>query len=177
MTMDMYSETRPAGAALELGTDEWATIETTAEPLAASAITATVQGPTQTVEIPSGAVTDTTTLVSLALGATDDEAPPDLAVAGHALDLDAYLDGSLLPGFTFGAPVTFTLHNADSDVLALREGTLTLKYWDESAGEWEDAASTCAQLSTYDRHLEENWLVVPVCHLSRFAPFGEGRTI
>jgi hypothetical protein len=25
----------------------------------------------------------------------------------------------------------------------------------------------------YDRYPEENWLVVPICHLSRFALFGE----
>ena len=54
----------------------------------------------------------------------------------------------------------------------MSEGALTLDYWDGSG--WADAAATCTPVSVYDRHPADNWLAVPICHLSEFALFGEG---
>jgi hypothetical protein len=50
------------------------------------------------------------------------------------------------------------------------ENTLVLWYWNGSS--WEDAAC-----GLYDRHPEENWLAVPICHLSLFALSEEKPTI
>jgi hypothetical protein len=50
----------------------------------------------------------------------------------------------------------------------LDENTLQLLFWKVSTGNWIDAA--CGD---YDRHPEDNWLAVPICHLSQFALIGE----
>ena len=163
---DIDGEARPFGAAPDLGADEWATAETTAEPSTASIISATVGGLTTTVQVPANAVTETTTLKYTALAATAYADPPGFSLAGHAFDLDAYRGGTLLPGFVFSVPVTVTLHYNTG----LKEDSLVLEYWNGNA--WEDAAC-----GPYDRHTADNWLAVPVCHLSRFALLGERHTV
>lgn len=172
VTMDIDDEARPFGLGPDLGADEWATIETTVEPSSPSTITATVGGLTTTVEIPAQAVTQTTTLKYTALATTRYGSPAGFAFAGRAFDLDAYDGETFLSNFTFSRSVTITIHYAHADVVGLHEGTLALEYWSESTGAWEDAASTCTPSSIYDRHPDDNWLAVPICHLSQFALFG-----
>jgi parallel beta-helix repeat protein len=169
---DIDGQARPFGTGPDLGADEWATVETTAEPAAPSIITATVGGVTTTIVIPSGAVTETTTLRYTALATTTQSSPSGLFFAHRTFDLDVYSGETLLPGYVFSTPVTVTLHYADGDVAGLDEGTLVLEYWDEDTGTWEDAAC-----DVYDRHPDENWLAAPICHLSRFALFGEVHTV
>ena len=166
VTMDLDGEARPFGTGPDLGADEWATVQTTAEPSIASAITATVNGLTTTVEIPSGAVTESTDLVYTALATTGYADPLNFSFAGHTFDLDAYRSNSLLYGFAFNVPVTITIYYSEADVAGLDEEVLSLHYWNGSA--WVDAAC-----GAYDRHPDENWLAVPTCHLSQFALFGE----
>jgi len=55
------------------------------------------------------------------------------------------------------------------------ESALKLLYWNAGVGKWEDANTTCAPPSSYDRHPSDNWLAVPICHLSQFALFGQHR--
>ncbi len=132
----------------------------------------TQQDPT-IIQIPSGAVTQT---ILLAYIVTSIATPaPGYTFAGHAFQLDAYRDGVLLPDQTFGVPVTVTLHYTETAVAEMDEGTLKLLYWNTDAGTWEDASTTCAPPSGYDRHPNDNWLAVPVCHLSKFALFGQHR--
>lgn len=69
-------------------------------------------------------------------------------------------------------PVTITLHYSDSEVAWLAEASLMLFYWIDSTSAWVDAAC-----GPYDRHPNESWLAVPICHLSEFALFGEGHWI
>jgi hypothetical protein len=80
--------------------------------------------------------------------------------------LDAYREGILLSGLTFEKPVTVTIQYSDADVAGLDPKSLVLQYWTGSM--WEDAAC-----GPYVHHPEEKWLAVPICHLSRFALFGE----
>jgi len=131
------------------------------------------QGSPTVVQVLPGAVSNTITLVYTPVGTAT--APSGFAFAGHAFDLEAYRGGSLLPGFVFEKPVTITLHYSDGDVAGIDEASLVLNYWDGSA--WVDAAATCTPPATYDRHPEANWLAVPVCHLSRFALFGQAEMI
>jgi hypothetical protein len=109
--------------------------------------------------------------------ATAQGSPGDFVFAGNAFDLDAYQGETLLAGFTFSKPVTITLHYDEADIGGVDEDTLVLEYWDEGASGWVDAASTCIPPSVYDRHPDEDWLAVPICHLSRFAVFGEQRKV
>jgi len=164
---DLDGEARPFNAAPDIGADEWATVEAVAEPDSVSAITATAGGLTTTVEIPAGAVTEVTTLEYTALAEPAQPSRGEFAFAGHAFRLEAYQGGELRPGFVFAQPVTVTVHYADADVAGLDESLLVLEYWNEDIEMWEDAAC-----GLYDRHPDENWLAVPICHLSRFALFG-----
>ena len=162
---DIDGEARPFGLATDIGADEWATVQTTAEPSTMATITAIVYGLTTTVNIPSGAVTESTDLVYTAFATAGHVNPPQFSFAGHAFDLGAYRGGLLLDRFTFDVPVTLTLYYSDDDIAELDEETLVLKYWNGS--EWANAA--CGE---YNRQPVENWLAVPICHLSRFALFG-----
>jgi hypothetical protein len=121
------------------------------------------QNLTTTIEWPADAVTGTVTLVYTPTTPTH----PNLQLANHAFELEAYVGGTLVPGYAFKEPLVITIHYSDDDVAGLDEDNLKLYYWNGSA--WEDAAKTCAPDSDYDRHPNDNWLAVPICHLSEFA--------
>ena len=125
------------------------------------------QGNPTTVEVPGEAVTESITLLFTPVSTPTQSISPNLRFAGHFFDLDAYLGNSLLPGFVFSKPVTITIHYSDADVQGVNEISLTLYYWDEGSSAWVDAA--CGD---YDRHPDENWLAVPICHLTKFGLAG-----
>ena len=62
---------------------------------------------------------------------------------------------------------------SDDEVALLKEEDLFIRYWDEQAGKWINAAKTCTPPSTYTRNLDENWLEVNICHLSDYGLFGD----
>ena len=127
---------------------------------------------------PSGAVSETTRLAL-----DSEEAAPlmlknrrpiaDVASATGSLTqinseftLEAYQSGRPRSGSILQEPVTVTLHYTDNDVATINENTLILSYW--NGGDWEYAAC-----GLYERHPDENWLSVPVCHFgSQFTLFG-----
>lgn len=118
-----------------------------------------------TIQVPAAAVGATTELVfSETLAPLEGQS--GFSFAGRAFTLDAYQEGAQVENFTFAKAVTVTLHYADADVTGLDEATLMLLYWTGTA--WSDAAC-----GAYDRHPADNWLAVPICHLSWFALFGE----
>ena len=122
-------------------------------------------GMTSTLFIPAGAVTQPTTIVYNPLSVTG--APSGFQFAGHGFTLDAYFGDDYLPGFTFLQPVTLTQYYSEADVAEVDENSLTLRYWDTGAGQWLEAAC-----GPYERHPDENWLRVPICHFSDFGLFG-----
>jgi len=116
--------------------------------------------------VPTGAVSETTTLVYEVLTTTSSISPTSaLEPVGNAFSLEAYQEGERRSGDVFQTPITITLHYSDTDVAGLDENTLTLDYWNGS--NWEYTAC-----GPYDRHPDENWLSVPICHLSEYALFG-----
>lgn len=120
-------------------------------------------GSTTSIEIPTSAVTQTITLIYTQLPTANGTS--GFSFAGHAFELEAYLDDSLIPGFTFELPIIVTLEYTDSDVVDITETALLLLYYDGS--KWVDAAC-----GPYERNTAENWLKVPICHLSKFGLFG-----
>ncbi|MBL7064129.1 MAG: hypothetical protein ISS49_07990, partial [Anaerolineae bacterium] len=124
------------------------------------------------IEVPPNAVSETITLVYTPASSTTHPISPNLGFAGRFFALDVQRDGILQPHFPFSRPVTVTLHYTDTDVTGLDENSLTLDYWDEEQDQWVDAATTYTPPSTYDRHPDENWLAVPLCHLTDFALTG-----
>jgi peptide/nickel transport system substrate-binding protein len=139
-----------------------------AEPGTKSTLIYTDTGGTSTsIQVPSDAVAET---VLLAYTPVDTTAPPSgFAFANRAFDVDVYRDGSYLSsGYALSIPATITIQYIDTDVFGLDEGTLVLVRWNKATSSWEDAAC-----GAYGRHPDENWLAVPVCHLSRFALLGK----
>ncbi len=129
------------------------------------------QGSATIIKIPSGAVSEAIILTYTPLSA--DIISPGFSIVGHVFDLDAYEEGSFLSqGYQFIVPITITIHYTDTDVVGLDENSLQLLYWEASTENWIDAA--CGD---YDRHPENNWLALPVCHISRFVLNGENYTL
>lgn len=122
------------------------------------------QGNPTTIVVPVGAVTETTVLLFTPVASATPPAP--LLFAGHAFDLEAYINGVLQAGFTFNLPVSITITYADEEVDGLNEDSLVLLFEDGSA--WGNAA--CA---TPVANAANNLLTTLVCHLSRFALFGQ----
>ncbi len=72
--------------------------------------------------------------------------------------------------------VTVTLHYDKAYLGVIPEDQLSIVYWDESQSSWLDAVTTCPD-GEYTRNLEEDWLSVPLCHLSEFALLGESNRL
>jgi hypothetical protein len=139
---------------------------TTVEPIVGGVLVYTdTQGNPTIVQVPAGAVSAVTDLVYTPIESVT--APAGFAFAGHAFGLDAYRNGMLLSGLAFSVPVTVIVHYSEADIVGLDETSLVLTHWNDGSGTWEDAA--CGQ---YVRHLNENWLSMPICHLSRLAVWG-----
>ena len=150
-------------------------VSTTLTPgLGAGLIYTDAQGLPTRLEIPADAVAQEAMLVLTPTLATTDGA--DLAFAGHAFVLAAFQEGSPFPGFTFSVPVTASIHYSDADAQTVSdEGQLTLLWWTD--GGWADAAETCAPPTNYDRHPDEDWLMVAICQLGRFGLFGPAHRV
>lgn len=126
------------------------------------------QGNPTTIQIPVGAVTETTTLI---YAHTPTVTPPSgFVFASHAFDINAYRNEVALPGFAFESPITLTISYSDADVAGLDESNLTLLYW--NGNQWDAAAC-----GSYVHEVDINRLTAPICHLSRFALFGEGQSV
>jgi predicted outer membrane repeat protein len=119
--------------------------------------------PAVEVAIPTGAVTETTTLVYTP-ALTPTGAPGTLSFAGRAFDLSAYRDGLLLPAFDFETGITITLHYTEDQIAGLDEETLTLAYWD--GGSW-----TVDGITPIERDVDANSVSFWVTHLTDFALF------
>jgi uncharacterized repeat protein (TIGR01451 family) len=133
----------------------------TVDPAAASNLTL----PNMTFAIPAGAVSTPISLTYTSIAGAN--TPSGWQFAGRAFDLEAYVGGVFQPGFTFLKPVRVTLTYSNADVAGIDENALALKYWNGSA--WVEGGC-----STYERHPDQNWLVVDICHLSQYALFGQG---
>ena len=96
--------------------------------------------------------------------------PTGLAGAGHDFDIETIQRQLLLEGLPLNKPATLNVEYADSDVLRIREDSLALYVWD--GANWSPAVDTCTPPSSAVLDKAGNQIMVPVCHLSRFALFG-----
>ncbi|MBW6467383.1 MAG: hypothetical protein K0B06_12820, partial [Brevefilum sp.] len=90
-----------------------------------------------------------------------------LDFAGNSFELTAQ-DSLGEPITTFAQPIIITLYYDEADLGDVPEENLFLFYWDEDSLAWMDVVTTC-ESGAYTRDLEEDWLSVPICHLSQFA--------
>lgn len=96
----------------------------------------------------------------------------DLDYAGISFDLSAY-DLVNNPITAFALPLTVRIAYDEGALGGIEESNLTLYYWNAVDLSWEDAISSCPG-GAYTRDTEQNWLSLPVCHLSEFALLGKG---
>jgi Leucine-rich repeat (LRR) protein len=120
------------------------------------------------ISIPAGAVTETVTFLITAN--QDINTPDSLALVGISFDMVALQNGIPLNDFAFNKPVLMRVDYTDEQIEGLDESTLNLFVRDKT---WVDAAQSCNPLSIYARHLNDNWFSVDICHLRKFAVFGE----
>lgn len=125
------------------------------------------QGLPTSIQVPAGAVSETTHLTLSPLPWPTRPLSPTWSFAGHAFGLEAYQGGVFQPGFVFSEPVTVAIHYSPADLGGKAEDSLALHTWNGSA--WEDAA--CRPVVP---HPDENWVEVPICHLSEFTLVGQG---
>ena len=128
-----------------------------------------VQGQAVTIVVPSGAVTEPTTMAYYPLPEAAD-LPGLYACASHPFDLQAYRDGQPLAEFALREPVMVTLLYTDEEAADLDEATL--KLYVHRGERWMDAALTCGPSAYYHRDPAANLLRLEICHFSSFALAG-----
>jgi hypothetical protein len=127
-----------------------------------------MQGLRTVVQVPIGAVTTETTLLYVPIDTVT--ATAGYSFTGRGLELWAYRNVTEpVSDLAFGAPVTVTLTYADANLAGLSEASLFLAFWNADTMAWEPAGCGPAGHNPI-----ENWLAVPICHLSRFALLGLG---
>ena len=92
-----------------------------------------------------------------------------LTFSGNSFELTAFNEFGAVD--SFAQPVTLTLQYDQASLGVIPEDSLILYYWDTIELAWLDAATTC-ESGSYTRNLEEDWLSLPICHLSEFALLG-----
>jgi hypothetical protein len=121
------------------------------------------------IEIPSGALSQTTVFVYTPTISLAHPVGSGFGLAGHSFDLSA---STQLSG-----QITITLEYRDRDWMDAAiddESTLRLYYWNEGISDWDDVANACGPpVPTYAPDTVANVLAAPVCHLSEFAMLGE----
>jgi len=127
-------------------------------------------GAADTVVIPSGSFTETTTIV-VSPGGISAGQTSGFRLGDQGFDISTFgVDGSQLhPTFDQSRPVLVTIHYNLAILNGILENTLKLYYLNPQTGNWEDAACGATQLDKTNETI-----TVPVCHFSRFALGGEG---
>jgi hypothetical protein len=124
-----------------------------------------------TIQIPSGAVTETTELVFTERDYAR-SSPAGFAFAGQGFQIEAYRsDGVHIPNYIFTKPITITVEYSNADIAIISdENTLELRYWNGNT--W-----SVNGITIIERDANNNRLVATVTHLSHFAVFGETHQI
>ena len=86
----------------------------------------------------------------------------------NSFDLSAWNDQGAVTQFQ--KPLNFTLYYAENEIGPLPEDQLMVELLDEDYMVWRNAVSTCVD-GEYTRNLNENWVSLPVCHLTEFGLF------
>src|SRR5690606_39896802 len=120
-------------------------------------------------DVPMDAVSGTLTLL-FAPHSKPSKGTGALSFAGNSFELTASVDG--IPITNFALPLVLTLHYDEVDLYSIPEDKLNLYYWDTAVSTWVDVINTC-ESGEYTRNLDENWLSLPICHLSEFALLGD----
>ncbi len=137
----------------------------TVQPNASATLTHTASdGCGLSLNVPSGAVSQTTTLLYNEVISPSQTISTGLQFAGCALSLNAFVNGTLLDPFTFEQLVTLTINYSDTAVAGLDESQLSLWYFDTVSGKWSQDGITIVE-----RDVANNRIVARIEHLTQFA--------
>ena len=129
-------------------------------------------GNTGSVEVPAGAVAQSTTLSYYPLVASTYEAPQNKTLV-RPFRLTAALQGVPQATFAFNTPVILTVRYDDASLSSIwDEAALNLYRWVEGTG-WQPAQESCPEGQRY-YHVDRaaNVVEVNICHLSEYALIG-----
>jgi len=118
-----------------------------------------------TVQMPPGAVTETTKITYAPIPAITYR-PPSLIEIGHSFDLTAVISDTGIPLTEFSQPYTITVNYAEGELDSVVESSLALYWWD--GDQW-----TKEPTSAVDE--ENNKVTASPDHMSRFAVLGTER--
>ncbi len=157
----------PVTVALTLGT-------TGTVNLPAHLVYTDTRGRSTSLRVPAGVVSREMVLEMRPISVTADL---PLVFAGHAFDLRAYAQSSLLSQLTFNDPAILSLQYSAADLHLGRpvdESSLALYMW---TGEGWREHQTCPPESTwfYGHDLEQNVLSGPICQTGRYALLAKER--
>lgn len=116
------------------------------------------------IQVPQGAVTETTKLVYSPVETLTTSA--GWAFAGQTFELNAYRNDQVLQGFAFETPISVTLYYLESDLGGLDENSLDVRYW--TGSEWSTEG-----IVVIERNSEQNYVIFSISHLSQFSLFGK----
>jgi uncharacterized repeat protein (TIGR01451 family) len=121
-------------------------------------------GLTITLEIPAGAVSETTELRFTPIPSPTEPISAELDLLGNAFDLDAYRNNARLVDFTFFKTVTLTVRYWSGDLNGIDEATLELYRWVPSF--WQKVGACAGEGQTRDT--DRNAIIARLRGLSRF---------
>lgn len=96
--------------------------------------------------------------------------------AGHAFNLLIEQNGSLIPDFTFNAPVNISIDYSDYDIRNVTNEETIVLWWMVS-DILQDASMSCDPPSNYYRDTTGNRIEVPVCRSGSFSLAGPTMTV
>jgi predicted outer membrane repeat protein len=168
---DHDGDRRPLGGGFDIGMDEAQQASVVVDPALGGTLTYTSsQGSAIRIDVPPGAVSVTTQVYySLLPTATLPAPPSNLRFSGAPFELDAFPDGSALPGLVFLTPVTITINYASADLAGIDETTLALYRLEPVVG-WQSIGFRPGETQTLN--LNDRILTANVLSFSRWGRMG-----
>jgi hypothetical protein len=173
---DIDSDARPLGGGFDIGADEASVAGATPGPnTGGSFIYTTTQNSTINVNVPPGAVTQTTPIYCSLIDTTTVQPPRSFKFAGIVFELDADLDPTnVLPGsINFNVPVTLSVSYTDEQLASAGitdELSLKLYRFEPVLNDWRPIGYRLFETQTLD--VDNNLITATVLGFSRFGTAG-----
>lgn len=174
---DIDLDARPLGGSFDIGADEASVAGTTAGPNTGGSFVYTTTGnSTINVNIPAGAVTQTTAIYCSLIPTNTVQPPHSFAFAGVVFELDANTDPvNVLPGsIGFNVPVTLSVSYTDAQLAAAGitdELTLQLYRFEPTLNDWRPIGYRPGETQTLD--VDNNLITATVLGFSRWGTAGK----
>lgn len=175
-SLDFEGDSRPQALKVDLGADEssFQTVDAVTVSTAGGTLQENEAGLNGSVDVnlavPASAVNqDTVLLFTNQAGSANSTS--GFSLGGLVFTLEAFVNNTPQPNFTFNTPATLTFTYSDADVAGLPgdEADLNLRYWDGNA--WSTDGIT-----KVSHDLAANTITFQITHLTEFALLGPGAT-